>query len=200
MGRNTAGRKPSLTTLEINALKERSRAGENTLSLAKAYGVSRQTISKYLNQTLEIEPLDDDARRHRFTCRSLAYWKRMNSLVWDEYRYRDENPDSYNLRVDYMNRDQVCTTILVNFGDRRLMIHNETDDLMLMAFGFNRNPNWQDFENFLEDRCFQRGRMDRQRILDDLRIASYDPLRIAEETAGVLAEDDQWLRFTYLEA
>lgn len=45
------GRKPALTSLEITTLQQRAASGENKTALAKEYGISRETLYKYLRQT-----------------------------------------------------------------------------------------------------------------------------------------------------
>ena len=68
----------------------------------------------------------------------------------------------------------------------------------LRAFGINRNPTWEDFLEFLEDRCFPRTRDNLKLILQDLELDFYDPFYIIEKTKGRMGEDMQWLRVTYL--
>ena len=55
------------------------------------------------------------------------------------------------------------------------------------------NPSWNDFEYFLEDRCFPRTRDHAKEILRDMRIPFYDPLLIIEKTDGYMEGDHQWI-------
>ena len=55
----------------------------------------------------------------------------------------------------------------------------------------------EDFEYFLESRCFPRGRDYMKDILRDMGLDSYDPLAIIEKTKGRMAEDKQWIRLKY---
>ncbi|WP_067865983.1 recombinase family protein [Nocardia shimofusensis] len=45
------GRKPALTTEQVTTLRERAAAGEPKSTLAKEFGVSRETVYSYLRQT-----------------------------------------------------------------------------------------------------------------------------------------------------
>ena len=118
-GRLRGGRKKALSEQDIATIIEMQKCGKTTQEIAEHFGVSRQTISKYLNS-----PLDD----------------------------------SYVMRLDFMFRQKVCTEIYVDFEHKKIRIVNRTDDIMKRAFGVNENPTWEDFEAFLEDRCFPRTR------------------------------------------
>ena len=101
------------------------------------------------------------------------------------------------MRMTYMFRRQPCTTIDVDFLRRNIRIQNKTDDILHRAFGTNEQPTWDDFECFLQERCFPKTR---GRLKDELRalgLDSYDPLQIVEKTKGRTAEDDLWLKIQY---
>ncbi len=156
-GRLRGGRKKSLTEKDIdNAIKMQGR-GMSTKKIAEHFGVSRQTISKYLNK-----PLDGD----------------------------------YVLRLDFMFRQKVCTEIYVDFEHKQIKIINRTNDIMKRAFGVNENPTWEDFESFLEERCFPNSRALKKTILQRIGVDSYDPLQILELNRGRTAEDNQYINFT----
>lgn len=105
--------------------------------------------------------------------------------------------DKYGMRIDFMYKTSVCTTILVDFWNEKIKITNKTDDILHRAFGVNENPTWDDFNTFLIDRCFSKSRGDRKSILNALGIDSYDPIQIVEQTKGKIYEDSQWMRFKY---
>lgn len=156
-GRLRGGRKKSLTENDIdNAIKMQGR-GMSTKKIAEHFGVSRQTISKYLNK-----PLDGD----------------------------------YVMRLDFMFRQKVCTEIYVDFANKQIKIINRTDDIMKRAFGVNENPTWEDFESFIEERCFPNSRALKKTILQRIGVDSYDPLQILELNKGRTAEDNQYINFT----
>ena len=106
--------------------------------------------------------------------------------------------DGCTMRLTYMFRRQPCTVIDVNFLDRKVVIQNKTDDILHRAFGVIKDPTWNDFENFLRDRCFPQTRGNCKELLQEMGLTDYDPLQIAEKTKGRLADDEMWLRFRYL--
>lgn len=103
---------------------------------------------------------------------------------------------NYVMRIDFMFRQKVCTEIYVNFADKKIKIVNRTNDIMKRAFGINENPDWNDFEQFLEERCFPKSRAFRKTILKKIGADGYDTLQILEKTDGRTAEDNQYIRFT----
>lgn len=105
--------------------------------------------------------------------------------------------DKYGMRIDFMYKRSVCTTIFVDFWNEKIKITNKTDDILHRAFGVNENPTWDDFNTFLIDRCFSKSRGDRKTVLKAIGIDSYDPIQIVEQTKGKTYEDNQWMRFKY---
>ena len=107
------------------------------------------------------------------------------------------HPDGTSLRITYMFRHQPCTVIDVDFLHQKIYIQNRTHDILHRAFGTNEHPSWDDFENFLRDRCFPPTRGLLEEELRSLGLDAYDPLQIVEKTGGRTAEDDLWLKFQY---
>ncbi|MBR4248663.1 MAG: helix-turn-helix domain-containing protein [Verrucomicrobia bacterium] len=101
------------------------------------------------------------------------------------------------LRLVYMYRQFPCTFIDLDFMERKLWIHNRTDDMLHRAFGANEQPSWQDYQEFLKERCFPATRGNAKSILKELGLLDYDPLQIVEKTQGRLADDDMWVKFCY---
>ena len=156
-GRLRGGRKKALTEKDIAFALELQTKGVGTKEIADYFGVSRQTISKYLNKPLT---------------------------------------DSYVMRLDFMFKQKVCTEIYVDFEHKQIKIINRTNDIMKRAFGVNENPTWEDFESFLEERCFPNSRAFKKTILQRIGVGSYDPLQILEMNKGRTAEDNQYINFT----
>ena len=102
-------------------------------------------------------------------------------------------PKEYPLRLWYMCGDDVCTIIDVDEQDRRVKIKNYTGDYMFRAFGRQESPSFEDYEAFLESRCFPRGRDKMKLVLEELKLPFYDPFMIIEKTEGRMAEDDFWI-------
>ena len=215
MNSRGAGRKKALSEDRLQELLRRHAGGEKLSVLAGEYGLSRQTLSRYCNQYLQRDSDDiliDSGERiftvekeaslqgkeERFVCRSFAYWKKLNQVIFRQKLYEEEPPENYLLRLDLMYRDQVCTRILADYSHRRIMVLNETDDLLHRAFGVKIRPDWEDYEYFLESRCFPRERWNSRQLLEELGLDSYDPLQIIEKTQGRMAEDEQWIRIYYL--
>lgn len=103
----------------------------------------------------------------------------------------------YTLRMTYMNGQNPCTIIDVDFLNEKIKIKNRTDDILHRAFGVVEQPSWKQFEEFLADRCFPKTRGNIKAVLRDLQIDSYDPLHIVEKTKGRTADDNLWLKFKY---
>lgn len=116
------------------------------------------------------------------------------SNVIREYKSKDQMGQTKQT-LYYMNRDEICTKIYVDFAEETVDIENETDDVLYRAFGCKENPDWSDFEFFLEDRCFPRTRDKMKLILKDLGLQSYDPWQIVQKTQGRMAGDYQWIKF-----
>ena len=65
---------------------------------------------------------------------------------------------------------------------------------MFHAFDPIEKPTYEDFEDFLESRCFPRTG-DKMKIrLKELDLPFYDPFLIVQKTEGRMAEDDFWIR------
>lgn len=101
---------------------------------------------------------------------------------------------TYPMRLWYMFRDEVCTIIDVDESARRLTIYNYTHSPLKRAFGKKEKPTFDEYEQFLESRCFPRTRDKMKLILKDLGLPFYDPLMIIEKTKGRMAEDDFWIK------
>ena len=65
---------------------------------------------------------------------------------------------------------------------------------MFTAFGNNTAPSIDDYNYFLESRCFPRTRDKMKLELERLDVPFYDPYMIIEKTQGRMAEDDFWIR------
>jgi len=113
-------------------------------------------------------------------------------------KYLNEKPhDGYMLRLFYMHKTKPCTIIDVDFLNRRVRIQNKTEDILKRAFGVKNEPTFDDFEQFLLERCVPETRGNIKDILGDIQLTHYDPLQIAEKTGGRIADDDMWLKFVY---
>jgi len=98
--------------------------------------------------------------------------------------------DGYTLRLYYKFLDEVCTVIDVDERMQRVKIKNYALGLQFRAFGRNESPTFEEYEAFLESRCFPRTRDKMKLHLQELGLPFYDPLMIIEKTKGRMAEDD----------
>ena len=183
-----AGRKPAFDKREQEEIRRQHDSGKSVTQLAQKYRVSRQTLSKYLNPKEQEEPAFLQMEE---IYRTYSKWQKLNSC------FGVENVADYTLRMDFMNGEECCTHLLIDCRRKKILIQNTTDVLLHRAFGVKPKPNWQDFEFFLEERCFPGTRAHLRLVLQDIGVDSYDPLAIVEKTKGRMAEDNQWLRIIH---
>ena len=153
-------------------------------------------------------------RKKKFTDEDVAHMQEMCACgvtiqkIADEYgtsrqivsRYLNQVPEAgYTMRMTLMYQNKPCTAIDVNFLENKIKIQNYTKDILHRAFGVTEDPTWEDFQIFLEDRCFPKTRGNVKTILMEMGLRDYDPLQIVEKTNGRTAEDDLWLKFQYFE-
>lgn len=98
------------------------------------------------------------------------------------------------IRMWYMYKEDVCTLIDVDERSRIVYIKNYVTNRQFRAFGANDAPSYEDYEEFLESRCFPNSRDKMKLILRDLDLPFYDPLLIIQKTEGRMAEDDFWIK------
>ena len=98
------------------------------------------------------------------------------------------------LRLWYMYENTVCSVIDVNELERSVKVYNYIDNPLYRAFGVNTEPNYEDYEEFIESRCFPRTRDKIKLELKKLDIPFYDPIMIIEKTEGRMAEDHFWIK------
>lgn len=99
-----------------------------------------------------------------------------------------------SVRLVFMYKQFPCTVIEADYLNKTVSISNRTDDIMHRAFGINENPAWEDYEDFLESRCFPRMRPDIKLILKKMGVDSYDPYQMICRTQGRTYDDNQWIR------
>ena len=98
------------------------------------------------------------------------------------------------LRLWYMYENIVCTVIDVDEMNREVKIYNYIVNPLYRAFGINTEPTYEDYEEFIESRCFPRTRDKIKLELKKLDIPFYDPILIIEKTEGRMADDKFWIR------
>lgn len=110
---------------------------------------------------------------------------------------RYETDRNITMQMKYMNGDHLCTIIDIDFLNERIYITNYTSNIIHRAFGVIKEPDWNDFQFFLESRCLPSARFNLKSALKDIGVSNYDPLEIVEKTKGRMAEDNQWLDIIY---
>ena len=112
--------------------------------------------------------------------------------------YKDTHNRNKLLQLQFYHGDSLCTTILADETAEKVLIENHTSDPLYTAFGVNENPDWQDYQNFLEERCIPKSRAGLQEYLNAIGVDEYHPLEIIRKTKGRMAEDQSWLEVTEL--
>ncbi len=87
-------------------------------------------------------------------------------------------PRELPVRIWYMYKDTPCTLIDVDEMQKIVHIRNYVDNIQFRAFGIKENPTIEDYNEFLESRCFPRTRDKMKLVLRDLGIPFYDPYLI----------------------
>lgn len=98
-------------------------------------------------------------------------------------------------RILFFNKDKVTTAIDVDAVNEEIRIKNFIDINIFRAFGVNEKPNWQEYLEFLEDRCTPRTRYNIKEILRDLGLDCYDVEEYVKKTHARSYDDRQWMSF-----
>ena len=102
------------------------------------------------------------------------------------------------VQYEYFDKETLCSTIICDFTNKNLRVVNHTDNLLKTAFGIQNKPTWNDFMEFMAERCVPKTRDNLSEILKELNLHNYDAVAIVEKTQGKMAEDEQWLKVTKL--
>ena len=114
-----------------------------------------------------------------------------NPEMEEKLRLKDNR---LKLRLKYFYKNMLCTVIDVDELQRKVEIKNYVKNPMLRAFGVNNEPDYDDYEQFLESRCFPRTRDKMKLELKRLDIPFYDPILIIEKTLGRMEEDEFYIK------
>ena len=110
-------------------------------------------------------------------------------------RYINKLPNNnYTHRIDYMLGHKPMTIIYVDFLNKNINIQNRTDDIYDRAFGKIENPDWYQFEIFLNERVLLKSRIYLEKALTYLNIDHYDPFVIITKTRGKMEGDKFWMK------
>ena len=125
-----------------------------------------------------------------FDGKSITISKR---LTLSEFISQKSKAGHRLLQFFYYDGDILCSLIAADYTDQTLCAENDVSDVIKTAFGNNEAPTWDDFQNFLEERCIPRARAGLREYLEALGLDKYDPLEIIKKTSGRMAEDNQWI-------
>lgn len=89
-----------------------------------------------------------------------------------------------------MFHQEICSVIDADERARKMQVYNYTNDAIKRAFGRETMPTFEQYEEFLESRCFPKTRDKMKIVLLEIELPFYDPLMIIEKTQGRMAEDD----------
>ncbi len=98
------------------------------------------------------------------------------------------------MKLSFYDKDVLCSKIVADFTDKTVSVKNTTEHIVKTAFGNNEVPTWEDFQNFLEERCVPRSRSGIREYLEAIGVDEYNPLAIIKKTSGRMAEDNQWIQ------
>lgn len=114
-------------------------------------------------------------------------------LSAEEFLHKKLSLNHTLYKLSYYNEEKLCTLIYADFSDKTVKAENFTDNVIKTSFGNNALPSWEDFLDFLEERCIPRGRDGLREYLDVIGVDSYEPFEIIKITKGRMAEDNQWI-------
>ncbi len=110
-------------------------------------------------------------------------------------RYINKRPDqNFTHKITYMLGHKPMTVIYVDFFNKKIHIQNRTDNKYDKAFGKVTNPNWEQFEIFINDRVIPKERIDLDKALKIIGVDHYDPYLIISKTKGKMEGDKFWMR------
>ena len=96
-------------------------------------------------------------------------------------------------RIFYMHGDTLCTVIDVDHRNEMVYVKDFHEKPLLTAFGKKDAPAWQDYQQFLTERCFPQSRAHSRQILRDMGLDFFDPEAITRKTRGRMAGDRHWM-------
>lgn len=97
------------------------------------------------------------------------------------------------VKLSYYNDVDLCTVIVADYTAETVKFENFTDNSINTAFGLKTNVSWQDYNDFLKDRCIPESREGLKYYLNSIMVDEFNPLEIIKKTKGKMAEDNQWL-------
>lgn len=97
--------------------------------------------------------------------------------------------------IEVFSRDTLISVMCVNYATKSITIKNYSDNWLLLPFGKNLTPDWNDYLYMLSCRVFPEGRENRKLVLKALDLDVYNPDSICRKTHGVMNDDYVWFRY-----
>ena len=170
---------PKIESKDIRAC--RRKMGLTQAEFASLVNTSKKTVERWESSNIPIRgPI-------------VLLVKLLNEYPQIEEDYNIPQKE-YSMRLWYMCQNEVCTIIDVEESMRKLKIYNYTNNPLMRAFGKIEKPTFEQYEQFLESRCFPRTRDKMKLMLKELDLPFYDPFMIIEKTEGRMADDEFWIR------
>lgn len=167
-------------------------SGQEIKCLRKSLGLTQKEFAQFVNVSVKtVERWEIQKTPIRGEIVTLCRLMREDSDCVARYRVPVQKEP---LRLRYGQGEDVYTIIDVSPQRRQVTVYNYTKDLMRRAFGKIESPTYEQYEAFLESRCFPKSRDKMKLMLEELDLPFYDPLMIVEKTEGRMADDDFWLR------
>ena len=120
-------------------------------------------------------------------------------LSMDKFLERKKSLGHRLIKLEFYDKESLCTKIVADFTDETLSVENTTENIVKTAFGKNEAPTWENFQNFIEERCVPRSRSGIREYLEAIGVEEYSPMEIIKKTSGRMAEDNQWLKWEVIE-
>ena len=165
---------------------------EKVKLIRKKMNLKQKDFAKLLNVSVKtVEHWEGTGGLVKGPAAVLLSILRENPQYLEEFEVPEK---SLPLRLRYMYEEQLCTVIDVDDSARRVKIKNFVKDPVMCAFGRENHPTYEDYQDFLESRCFPRTRDKMKIALRELNLPFYDPFMIVQKTKGRMAEDNFWIQ------
>ena len=177
--------------------------------MTNKYAVKNAVLGKEIKEFRKKHDLSkvDLANLLNVSSRTIEGWESSNNEISGPIvlllKLLDENPEfldslhipemKYGLRLYYMENGNINTVIDVDMLNRKVSFKNYTNNIIKRAFGNKESVTYEEYERFLESRCFPSSRNKLKIELEKLDIPYYDPLLIIEKTKGRMADDNLYI-------
>lgn len=93
----------------------------------------------------------------------------------------------------YLKEDLISKIFVNNYN---VTFENYIKNPLWLPFGVKKKVTLNDLEEFYEERCFPRERVNCKELLRDLGLDCYEPELICRKTHGLQFDDFLWLQFS----